>query len=250
MKEKYLKLYKKFYEIRKLGWIESKRNGSTGIGYTFENLLNIEENSLPVGDFENIEIKTMRILSRKVIHLFTAAPDGDFLYPTERILDKLGYPCKRNKEYKVFLSSTSGDSYTNIGYSKKFKLQINRDEKKIDLLAKDNKNNDITLDVSWSFDLIEKKLEQKIKYLAIIKAKKKKENNTEFFHYVTIDFYELKSFERFLELIQLGYIKVTFKINVFLDGEKKGKIDNHGTDFSIKEENIDMLYEKVNIFRK
>jgi len=30
----------KFIEVKKLGWIESLRNGDTGVGYTLEKLIN------------------------------------------------------------------------------------------------------------------------------------------------------------------------------------------------------------------
>lgn len=242
-------LFKKFATIRKKGWIKSKREGSTGIGYTFESLLNITENSLPIADYNGIEIKTMRILSKKYIHLFNAAPDGDFLYPYERILESVGYPSKRNPKYKVFLSAAYGNEYTNIGYSKKVKLYVNRNEQKIDFIVTDRFYNKIKVDVSWSFDLIKSKLEQKIKKLALIKTAHKFDNKQEYFYYKRIEFYKIKDFETFLKLIEDGTIKICFKINVYTTGVKEGKMDNHGTDFSIKEEEIEKLFNKINIFQ-
>ena len=241
-------LFKFFSKIRKQGWIESKRKGSTGIGYTLENLLNIEENSLPIADYNGIEIKAMRVFSKKRIHLFNAEPDGDFLFPHERILKKVGYPSKKNHNYKVFLSAAYGNEYTNIGYSKKVKLYVNRKKQKIDFIVTDRFYKNMQVDISWSFDLIKTKLEQKIKELAIIKAENKFINGKEFFYYKRIEFYKLKDFDTFLKLIEDGTIKVCFKIDVHVEGIKEGKIDNHGTDFSIKEENIEKLFDKINIF--
>ena len=243
------KLFKEFDKIRKKGWIESNRRGSTGIGYTLENLLNIEENSLPIADYQGIEIKTMRIFSKKNIHLFNAEPDGDFLFPHDRILKSVGYPSKKNKKYKIFMSAAYGDIYTSVGYSKKIRLIVNRKEEKIDFIVTDKFYNTIPINVSWSFSLIKSKIEQKIKKLALIKANHKFVNGTEYFYYEHIDFYEIKNFDTFIKLIECGIIKVCFKINVFTEGIKEGKIDNHGTDFSIKEENIEKLYNKINIFK-
>ncbi len=241
-------LFKKFSKIRDMGWIKTMRNGSTGVGYTLENLLNIEENSLPIADYEGIEIKAMRILSKKTIHLFNAAPDGDFLFPHERILESVGYPSKKNPNYKVFLSAAYGNDYTNIGYSKKVKLHVNREAKKIDFIVTDKSYNNIEVNVSWSFSLIQNKLEQKIKKLALIKADHKFVDKEEFFHYKRIDFYVSKGFNTFLDLIEDGTIKVCFKLDVYPSGIKEGRIDNHGTDFSIKEENIEKLFNKIDIF--
>lgn len=241
-------LFKKFAKIRNQGWIESKRNGPTGVGYTLESLLEIEENSLPIADYNGIEIKAMRILSKKSIHLFNATPDGDFLFPYERIIDKVGYPSKKNPKYKVFLSAAYGKDYTSIGYTRNVKLSVNRKKQKIDFLVADKFYKNIPVNVSWSFSLIKSKIEQKINELAIIKAEHKFVDNKEFFHYKRIDFYKIKGLDTFVNLIEDGTIKVCFKINVYTDGPKEGKIDNHGTDFSIKEEDIEKLYTKIDIF--
>ena len=241
-------LFKNFAKIREKGWIESKRKGSTGIGYTLEKLLNIEENSLPIADYNGIELKTMRIMSKKTIHLFNAEPDGDYLFPHKRIIEKAGYPSSKNKKYKVFLSAAYGNTYTNIGYSKKIKVFINRKKEKIELKITDRFYRNIKVDVSWSFSLIKNKIEQKIKKLAIIKAENKFINNTEYFYYKRIEFYKNKGFDTFLELIENGTIKICFKLSVYPEGIKEGKIDNHGTDFSIKEENIEKLFTRIDIF--
>ena len=245
-KEEY-ELYEKFIKIKEKGWIESKRKGSTGVGYTFEKLLNIEENSLPIADYNGIEIKTMRILSKKNIHLFNATPDGDYLFPYERVIEKVGYPSKKNTNYKVFLSAAYGNKYTSVGYSKKIKLYVNRKEQKIDFLAADRFYKNIPIDVSWSFSLIKNKLEQKIKKLALIKAEHKYIDEKELFYYKRIEFYEIKNFETFLKLIEDGTIKVCFKIDVYTNGINEGKMDNHGTDFSIKEEDLEKLFNRIDI---
>ena len=211
--------------------------------------MNIEENSLPIADYDGIEIKAMRILSKKSIHLFNAEPDGDYLFPHDRILKSAGYPSKKNPKYKVFLSAAWGNDYNSIGYSKKVKLYVNRKNKKIDFIVTDRYYNKIKVDVSWSFDLIKSKLEQKIKKLAVVKTAHKFYNRQEYFFYKRIEFYKIKDFETFLKLIEDGTIKICFKISVYANGIKEGKIDNHGTDFSIKEEDIEKLFDKINIFQ-
>ncbi len=59
-----------------MGWIESKRKGTTGIGYTFETLLGKEEESFPIPDYGSIEIKTRYRNAKFPITLFNATPDG------------------------------------------------------------------------------------------------------------------------------------------------------------------------------
>lgn len=241
-------LFKQFAKIREKGWIETKRKGPTGVGYTLEKLLNIEENSLPIADYCGIEIKTMRILSKKTIHLFNAEPDGDFLFPHDRIIANVGYPSKKNTNYKVFLSAAYGNDYTSIGYSRKVKLYVNREKEKIDFLVTDRFYRKIKIDVSWSFSLIKAKVENKINELALIEAEHKFIDGIEHFYYKRIEFYKIKSFDTLLSLIEDGTIKVCFKLSAYTSGIKKGKLDNHGTDFSIKKEDIEKLFTKINIF--
>ncbi len=53
----------KFEEIKAMGWVKSKRRGSTGIGYTLEELLGIPENNISAPDLGYIELKSHRINS-------------------------------------------------------------------------------------------------------------------------------------------------------------------------------------------
>ena len=67
-------------------------------------------------------------------------------------------------------------------------------------------------------------------------------NNIEYFHYYKMTIYLLKNFDTFITLIEKGIIRVSFKINVFLSGPKKGKICDHGTSFDIRECDLHKLY--------
>ena len=243
-------LFKNFIAVRNKGWIETKRKGPTGVGYTLETLLSIPENSFAIPDFNDIEVKAMRVFSKKRIHLFNAEPDGDYLYPHERIINTIGYPCKKNPRYKVFMSAAYGNEYTDLGYSKKLKIYVNWDSEKVEFLVTDKHYNNVKIDISWSFALLKSKLDTKIRKLALISALNKFENGKEYFYYNWIEFYENKGFDAFLHLIEDGTIKICFKIGVYTEGIKTGKIDNHGTDFSLKEEDLEKLFTKINIFKK
>lgn len=247
MEHNFKELKKQFNMIKNKGWVKSKRNGSTGVGYTFENLLGKEEENFFIPDFENIEIKTMRKYSKGQLHLINITPDGDFLFPIKRILEILGYPDKQNSKYKVFNTAANGKDFTNIGYYKRIKLVVNKEEEKLELVGVNNNLENLNLNISWSFDLLKERLNLKLKYLAIIKADSKLINGIEHFYYNQIKFYKLKSFDTFLSLIENGYIAVTFKIGVFKSGKRIGQVHDRGTDFSIYDKDIELLYEKCDI---
>lgn len=238
-------LKEKFETIKKMGWVESKRKGPTGIGYTFETLLGRNENNLPYYDFEDIEIKVHRKKSSSPIHLFSATPDGDELFPIKKIVDKIGYPDKINPKHKVFNVTITGKKYTNLGYYKKLKIKVNYFKRKVDLRVVNNMNEKYNLYVSWSFDLLKDKIKYKINKLAIINADVKVINGKEYFKYNNITFYQIKGFNHLIKLIDDGLINVTFKIGVFRDGPRKDQTHDRGTDFSIKQENLELLYNLI-----
>ncbi len=79
MNNSIVELKNKFDKIHNKGWIESKRNGYTGIGYTFEEEIGKNEDCLPLYDYKDIEIKVHNKKSTYPIHLFIgyiSSPSG------------------------------------------------------------------------------------------------------------------------------------------------------------------------------
>lgn len=247
MQKQYLKLYKKFDEIRQRKWIKSMRKGPTGVGYTFESLLGKKEDNKSLPDYDEIEIKTMKYFSKKKIHLFNCSPESEDEQIILKIVEKLGYPDREYPKYKVFHISINANNPTYLGY-KKLRLIVNYRKKKIELEAKTIFGTKININLFWSFQTMESIIMSKMKKLAIIKACSKKINNEEYYYYTRIDFYEIKKFEEFVKLIEKGIITITFKIGIWKKEERFGQIHDRGTDFSIQEKDIELLYNKKNFY--
>lgn len=244
MNEEFKLLYKNFMKIRELGWVKSLRKGDTGVGYTFEKLLGKEEDSFRIPDYHGIEIKTMKYFSKQVIHLFCATPDGDTLFPIKRIVKEIGYPDKSFPEYKVFMTSVNAKEYSVVGY-KRVKLKMNWEKEKIDLVAYSTYGKTYDLETSWSFQMLREIFYLKLNELAIVKACSKTINKNNYFFYSRIDFYKRKEFEQFLKLIEEGIITINFQIGIYRDKEKLGRINNRGTNFSIREKDIPLLFDRI-----
>lgn len=247
MNDNIVDLKEKFERIKKMGWVKEQRKGFASIGYTFESLLGKEEDDFPMPDYGNIEIKTMNDNAKTNLHLFTLTPDGDYLFPIKRILDRLGCPLKDATEYKMFYRSFNSKDYTSIGKFKKGKIFVNYKEEKIDLLVYDEKNKNININVSWSFSWLEQRLLLKLKYLAVVRAASRITNHEGYYYYHKISFFKIKDFKTFLKLIDDGIIAITFKIGVFREGKRKGQVYDHGTDFSISIDNLNILYDEINV---
>ena len=68
-------LIKKLKEVNKMGWILNARRGNQGgIGNTLEDLLEIEENNLPMPNAAEWELKAQRLNSSSLTTLFHMEP--------------------------------------------------------------------------------------------------------------------------------------------------------------------------------
>ena len=162
-----------FERIKNMGWIASKRKGATGIGYTFESLLNKSEENFPIPDFYDIEIKTKNVFSHGKIHLFSATPDGDYLFAIQNLRENFGYPDTKFPTIKKLSGTVNAKSCTPIGTRYLFLLKVNYEKKKLQLIVTDLNYHILNQDTSWSFDLLEEKIYYKLQTLAVVNAYKK-----------------------------------------------------------------------------
>ena len=78
--------------------------------------------------------------------------------------------------------------------------------------------------------------------MALVSVEKRTSKDKLHFRYKSLKIYKLKGFDEFINLMEKGLIKVSFKLSVFKDEKRFGKIHDRGTAFLIDEENIDMLF--------
>ena len=109
----------------------------------------------------------------------------------------------------------------------------------------DNRNEKINIGISWSFDYLKQRLELKLKYLAFVRVSSCIICGEGYYHYHDISFYKLKDFDTFINLIDKGIIEITFKIGTHKIGSRAGTSYDHGTDYSIKVKDLELLYDKI-----
>ena len=233
----------KFLEISSLGYVETVRNGSTGVGATFENLIGKIEDKLELPDYKGIEIKTKRAYSKSDICLFNASPKGKTECETKRIRDRFGYPDKKDRTLKRFGGKINAKELVKVGLFYRFILKIDRKAKKIILCVYDW--NDVCIDDSsyWDFDDLYEKLKCKLSVLTLVKAWTNNINGVEHFKYYKMNIYILKSFDAFIEALENGFIRVSFKIGNHYELERYGDVQAHGVGFVIKEEDLDKIFD-------
>ena len=138
----------------------------------------------------------------------------------------------------------SGKEYAVLGY-KRIKAVVNWEKKKIELKAYSTYGSDYNLNISWSFKTLKKYYNKKLNYLAVVKACYKKIDGNDYFYYNKIEYYKSKDFKTLLKLIEEGIISIAFKISVYKDQDRLGKIHDRGTDFSIMYKDITLLFDYI-----
>lgn len=236
-------LLQKFEEIRMMGWIKSLRKGPTGIGYTFEKLIGKDEDALCCPDYNGIEIKTHRSGSASYVSLFNYNPIGESSYELKRLFANYSYVHPKNKNIRALNADAFCNYMKDVGASYKFSLKVADSEQKIYLLVFDKLGVLVEKKAYWTFETLKEKLYRKMQYLAYIEADSKYVNGVEYFKYTKINFYTLKSFDSFIRLIKSAKIKVSLLVSGSLKDLEN--INSHGANFSIKKENLCLLYNPV-----
>lgn len=242
MYENVRKLNIEFEKIKAKGYIRGIYNNYSSIGRTFENELNLPENAFSIPDYYGIEIKTRRAYSKSAITLFNAVPDGRNLFEVERLKETYGYPYKNDKRYKVIYIEASGNQLKFAGINYQYKLDVDRNERKVYLSIFNRYNELIEREIYWSFDYLEERVINKLKFLAIVNAWTNKINGWNYFKYYKMDMYMLRDFNTFIDLLEKGTIRLKIKVGIHLDEKKYGKTYDHGCGFIIDEYNLPKLF--------
>lgn len=239
-----LALKEKLDKIKNLGWIECKNKNKSVTGKTLENLLEINPDNFEIPDYNTIEIKSKVSKRENYIDLFCATPDS-YVLETKRLYDKYGYLDSNN--YKILNFVLYGEFLEPINNEYSAKLRIDYKNKKV-IMEIYNKDNELIDNLSsWSFELLEEKLCRKLNYICLVEGDKKFSHNVLYVRYDKYKFYKLKKFSNFIRLLKRGQIRISFTLGVYKSGSKSGKMHDHGTQFSIRKENVKLLFDEIEL---
>jgi hypothetical protein len=221
----------KFDEVKRQGWIDSMREGDTGIGYTFETLLGIKENNDQKADFDGIEIKCKGAKENHTgnstkINLFQAGPTWTVKTPARELIRLIGKPSD-NGRYACFSQVTVTPN--NLGLL----LDVLNVNNKIDL----RKHADAL--GFWSFKQLEKRLAEKHSRTVFVKAQIRRSKSKTQFSYEELVYCDRPSIERFVDLVTKRNIVFEFTMSEKADG----RVRNHGYPWRlIRAEFLDQLF--------
>ncbi len=238
------KFIKAFKQIKSLGFVKSNRPGSTGIGKTLEDIMNIKENNIDAPDLHGYEIKSQRMRSTSLVTLFTKAPT----YPAKvnnELRMQYGSPDSKFPDIKVLHSSIFATNWNTHKAGFSYRLQVDRDDKKLRLLVKRTDADIIDRsDIYWDFSVFEKIFSEKLQNLAFVEAETKKDDEGEYFHFQRCCLFSGITLSSFLDNVERGNVMFDIRVGAYKNKASKsyGKTHDHGTGFRVKRDIISQLY--------
>jgi len=238
-------------------WIPSCRApGNDGaVGNTLEQLLGIEENNLPIPNAAEWELKGQRRQTRSLVTLFHMDPSPKAMRLVNNLLiANYAWPLENHPNEQSFRQTIT----TTVPSDRGFQVVVDDIEHKVMISFNAN-----VVDIRhrawlqtveqrvgltqlnpqpyWGFDDLEYKAGTKLKNTFFILADSKKQDNIEYFKYNGILMLQKFSFEKFLEALRQGLLKIDFDARSGSD--RSGH--NHGTKFRVTANLLPTFYEKV-----
>ncbi|MBR1482787.1 MAG: MvaI/BcnI restriction endonuclease family protein [Ruminococcus sp.] len=256
MREQDLEILKdRLQMIKEMGWIKNRRPGNNGgVGNTLEDLLEVEENNLQLPDFGAWELKSQRSRTSSLLTLFHSEPFPRRSKIVPQILlplygwphQKAGitYPAdERSFRQTINVTSTSDRGFSVCIDEKQERFLVSFRYDRIadrhaewrDFILHGVGTGELDPKPYWTFAVISKKLQTKLKNLMYVRADTKKIDGEEYYRYREIEAYVDPSLERFIELMKQGFIYVDFDARTG---------HNHGTKIRIRPSYKESLYER------
>jgi hypothetical protein len=215
----------RFKEIKDMGFVPSQRRGPTGIGYTLESLLGINENNDAMPDMDGAELKAHRSNSNSLITLFTFNNKAWKMPPLEAVktygsLDRDG---RQGLYYTMSLKPNSAGLFLDV------------QDKEITVRHISGK-----VVVAWKLETVAKRFMQKLPSLIYVTAFTETRDNREYFHFYRAQLMKDTTPELLKNQFKLENRVVDLRLH-----DKGTMARNHGTGFRAYESALPFLFGLV-----
>jgi len=217
--------------IANRGPIPGMLKADTSIGRTLETLLGININSSKKPDYKGIELKAYRDKRDNRKNLFAQVPNWSIskFKSSEEILDTFGY--HRGTDFKLYCTVSAI-----VRNSQGLALKMNSD---LQLLIENSNNDKIGDFVSWTLDILHKRLLEKHAETFWIAANPSIDlNGIEHFQYKKVLHTKRPIISQFDILLEQGLITLDHLIK----RNKDGKVAEKGPLFKIKSNAVNLLF--------
>jgi hypothetical protein len=220
----------KFDVISERGYIPTMRAGDTGVGYTLESLLELEENNFPRGDFMGMEIKAYRdteseFNDQQKMNVFLKEPVWVDGYTSRERLQEYGYRDAEGRQ-AWYLSVTNKVNEAGL------QLQVREHRDAVDILRHGQ------VIGSWATGVLGQRLTEKHSQSVFVAAAARGKGSEEEFWYRTVTWCCDPSIERFMKLVDSGDVILELRMHA----RSNGSVRNHGTAFRVKKHRLKYLF--------
>ena len=222
-----------FDRISAQGWVPTLRAGSTGVGYTLETMLDIEENNSPGGDFMGMELKAYRdddlqMGDAEKMNLFLKEPKWtDGLTHAKRV-QRYGYVDDNGRQAMYSTVQTKPNSHG-------FGFRVDRTAERVFMQFEEQ---DVAF---WTFAVLAKRLNEKHSEAVFVASHARGTGKREEFYYYGVTWCCDPSVTDFIQLIETGDVMLELRMHV----KPEGSVRNHGSAFRIKQNRIPDLYAET-----
>ena len=213
-------------DIKKKGYVKTRRQGPTGIGKTLETLLGIEENNISAPDLGRIELKAHRENHTGLITLFTFNKN---VWKMKQ-LDAIRKYGSEDREGRLGLYYTMGLKPNSAG------LFLSVEDTSISV-----RHTDGNVIAIWELEEIEKRFEDKVENVLLVKASVEERDGVEYFYFNRA---RLLSGGVTQSILKNQFENEQLLLDLRLH-DAGTKARNHGTGFRINEGDLENFYQKV-----
>ncbi len=212
-------------ELERRGWITSLRAGNTGIGYTLESLLNVQENNIAAPDIGDVELKSQRHGATSRITLFTFNRGVWGIHPSE-VINRYGYI---DNNGRPSLYSTVSVSANSLG----FYVRVENESLKL-------RHVDGKALAEWDGNTLIGRFSEKMPALITVYAESRENSEgKEEFWFNEAWYLSNPNAGNFMELIRGEKVVVDIRMHM----RHNGQVRNHGTGFRIEERFLNLCFE-------
>ena len=213
----------KLQDLKAKGFVPSLRRGPTGIGYTLESHLNIDENNFFLPDLRDVELKAHRDDSRSMITLFTFNRGAWIVDPIFAV-KKFGTSDDNGRLGLYFTMSTTPNSAG---------LFLDPGNETVSIRHKDGMEI-----VKWRYADLAERFSKKIPALLLVYAHVEHRGEEEWFTFYSARLLKGTSPEIIGEHIKNGTILIDLRLH-----DKGTMARNHGTGFRAFESALPQLFK-------
>jgi len=220
-------LVEKLQAIRGMGYVKALRKGNTGIGYTFESLIGLDETNIPIPDIGGrVEIKTTRKDSSSLVTLFTFNR-GVWIRRQKEIIEQFGYEDEKGR--KALKSTIFFNKPNSLGLF----IEIDESKNVIRLLSPNNE-----LLAEWDVYVVVGVFSSKLSRLLFVLADRRTVKGQEEFHFNEAYLLTEPNPRNFLKAFKNSLVGIDLRMHL----KENGTVRNRGTGFRMHEKDMLELY--------